>query len=259
MLRNLRELHQYRALLVSLTVRELKARYRASVLGFLWTFLNPTLNMAVYAVVFGYLLKQAQPAYPYFLFVGLLPWIFFATSVVAGASSVSDRRDLLTKVAFPAQVLPATVVATNLANFVLSLPLLLALGLVYGIVPTWHVVLFFPLAVLQTVFILAVTYLVSAYNVALRDLQHIVANVVQMLFFLSPIVWSIDRLPLQYQRPMLYLNPMAAFVNAYRDVFYAHQLPELAPLAGVTASSLFVLWLSSGVFERRREEFAELV
>jgi ABC-type polysaccharide/polyol phosphate export permease len=118
---------------------------------------------------------------------------------------------------------------------------------------------FFPLVVLQTIVSLAVTYLVSAYNVALRDLQHIVANVVQMLFFLSPIVWSVDRLPAEYQGPVLYLNPMAAFVNAYRDVFYAHQLPALAPLVGVTASSLFVLWLSSGVFERRREEFAELV
>ena len=95
MFRNLRELYQYRGLLWSLTVRELKARYRASVLGFLWTFLNPTLNMAVYAGVFGYLLKQAQPAYPYFLFIGLLPWLFFSTSVGGGASSVSDRRDLL--------------------------------------------------------------------------------------------------------------------------------------------------------------------
>src|SRR3954469_9824618 len=110
MIRNLGELYRYRALLWSLVARELTARYRASVLGFLWTFLNPTLNMAVYAIGFGYLLKQGQPAYPYFLFIGLLPWLFFTTSVGNGASSVSDRRDLLTKVRFPPQVLPATVV-----------------------------------------------------------------------------------------------------------------------------------------------------
>ncbi len=259
MFRNLRELYQYRALLWSLTVRELKARYRASVLGFLWTFLNPTLNMAVYAVVFGYLLKQAQPAYPYFLFIGLLPWIFFSTSVGGGASSVSDRRDLLTKVAFPAQVLPATVVATNLANYVLSLPLLIGLGLLYGIWPTWHVLLFFPLVALQTTFILGLTYLVSAFNVALRDLQHIVVNVIQMLFFLSPIVWSVERVPAEHRNLLLYGNPMAAFINAYREIFYDHRLPELGPLLGIVASSLVMLWLSSGVFERRREEFAELV
>ena len=109
MVRNLKELYQYRALLWALTLRELRARYRASILGFLWTFLNPTLNMAVYALVFGYVLKDSTRAYPYFLFVALLPWIYFTSSVGAGTNSVSDRRDLLTKVRFPAQVLPATV------------------------------------------------------------------------------------------------------------------------------------------------------
>src|SRR4051812_10886122 len=103
MLRNLQELYQYRALLSSLTLRELKARYRASVLGFLWTFLNPTLHMLVYALMFEVLLQQGMPHYPYFIFIGLLPWICFSSSVIAGTSSISDRRDLLTKVRFPAQ------------------------------------------------------------------------------------------------------------------------------------------------------------
>ncbi|MBS1153259.1 MAG: O-antigen export system permease RfbD [Myxococcaceae bacterium] len=259
MFRNLRELYQYRALLWSLTARELKARYRASVLGFLWTFLNPTLNMLVYALVFGFLLKSGQPAYSYFLFIALLPWIFFSTSVGGGASSVSDRRDLLTKVRFPAQVLPATVVATNLLNYLLSLPLLIGLGIFYGQWPTWHVVLFFPLVLLQTIFILGLTYLVSAFNVALRDLQHIVMNVMQMMFFLTPIVWSVSSVPPQYQQLLLYGNPMAALISAYRSIFYEHTLPDPLPLAVVAAFSLGMLWLSSGVFERRREEFAELV
>ena len=259
MLRNLRELYQYRALLWSLTTRELKARYRASVLGFMWTFLNPTLNMMVYALVFGYLLKSGQPAYPYFLFTALLPWIFFSTSVGNGASSVSDRRDLLTKVRFPAQVLPATVVATNLLNYLLSLPLLIGLGLVYGQWPTWHVLLFFPLVILQTIFILGLTYLVSAFNVALRDLQHIVMNVMQMMFFLTPIVWSVSSVPAKYQQLLLYGNPMAALISSYRAIFYEHTLPEMRPLLGVAVFSVALLWLSSGVFERRREEFAELV
>ncbi len=259
MLKNLKELYQYRALLWSLTVRELKARYRASVLGFLWTFLNPTLSMLVYAFVFGFLLKSGQPAYPYFLFIALLPWIFFSTSIGAGASSVSDRRDLLTKVHFPAQVLPATVVATNLLNYLLSLPLLILLGMLYGQWPTWHVVLFFPLVIVQTILILGITYLVSAFNVALRDLQHIVLNVMQMMFFLTPIVWSMSSVPADYQQVVLYANPMAALVDAYRSIFYLHAWPDPKPLAAVTVISLVVLWLSAGVFERRREEFAELV
>src|SRR5688572_16758110 len=114
MFRNFQELYQYRGLLLSLTQRELKARYRNSVLGFLWTFLNPTLQMVVYTLVFSVFMRQNIQSYTYFMFVGLLPWIWFSTSVGAGASAISDRRDLLTKVRFPAQVLPASVVVTNL-------------------------------------------------------------------------------------------------------------------------------------------------
>src|SRR6476661_8070133 len=109
MIKNLRELHQYRALLWALTQRELRARYRASVLGFLWTFLNPTLQMLVYYLLFQVVMKQQIPHYTYFVFVGLLPWIFFSSCATGGATAISDRRDLLTKVRFPAQVLPATV------------------------------------------------------------------------------------------------------------------------------------------------------
>jgi lipopolysaccharide transport system permease protein len=259
MIRNLRELYQYRALLWSLTVRELRARYRASVLGFLWTFLNPTLNMAVYVVVFGYLMKAQVANYPYYLFIGLLPWICFASSVTGGASAVTDRRDLLTKVRFPAQVLPATVVLTNLANYLLSLPLLLGLGLFYGVFPSWHLVFFLPVLFLQTFFTLSVAYLFSSLNVAFRDLQHVVGNLVQMAFFLTPVLWPVEQLAPELREKVLYGNPMAAVMHAYRSIFYAHQVPELAPLGVVAVVSLLLFWVAANVFERRREEFAELV
>jgi lipopolysaccharide transport system permease protein len=258
-IRNLKELYQYRALLWSLTVRELRARYRASVLGFLWTFLNPTLSMAVYALVFGKLMPNPDQHYPYVIFAALLPWIYFSTSLHGGASSVSDRRDLLTKVRFPAQVLPATVVLTNLINYLLSLPLLIGLGLFFGVTPTWHVVFFIPMVLLQTLFTLAVTYILSALNVAFRDLQHIVANLLQLMFFLTPVLWRIGLAPQWAHRPILYLNPMGALVNAYRDIFVDQQIPHWKPLIAVAVVSVVMLWIGASVFERRREEFAELV
>ncbi len=270
MIRNLRELYQYRALLWALTLRELRARYRASVLGFLWTFLNPTLNMAVYVLVFGVLMATSVERYPFYLFCGLLPWIFFSSSVLGGTTSVSDRRDLLTKVRFPAQVLPATVVLTNLINFLLSLPLLFVLGALYRDWPTWHLV-FVPLVlIVQTFFTLAVTYFLSALNVAFRDLQHVVGNLVQMLFFLTPVLWSVDsvgainKLGLnlsveQTHDAILYGNPIAAVMSAWRDIFFLHRSPAWQPLLSVAVLSVLLLWLSAGVFERRREEFAELV
>ncbi len=258
MLRNLQELYQYRALLSSLTLRELKARYRASVLGFLWTFLNPTLHMLVYALMFEVLLKQGMPKYAYFIFIGLLPWICFSSSVASGTSAISDRRDLLTKVRFPAQVLPATVVAANLANYVLSLPLLLALGAMYKIFPSWHLLLFPVVLLIQTLFTLALCYVLSALNVALRDLQHIVANLLMLMFFLTPVLWPVSSLPESYRDIVLYLNPMAAIVTSYRNIFFEHVLPNPRPLIAVALASLVLLWISAQIFERRREEFAEL-
>lgn len=265
MLRNLRELHQYRALLWSLTQRELKARYRGSVLGFLWTFLNPALLMLVYSLVFSVYMRTSIEHYTYFLFVGLLPWIWFASSVGGGASAISDRRDLLTKVRFPAQVLPATVVATNLVNYLLALPLMVALGGAYGVWPSWHAAFFPVVLAIQLIFTLGVAYLISALNVGFRDLQHIVANLITLAFFLTPVLYSHHEVEAKIgQYPvvanlLLYGNPMAVIVRSYQSIFYEQTLPPLVPLAVVLAVSLAIFWLSASVFESRREEFAELV
>jgi lipopolysaccharide transport system permease protein len=259
MLRNLRELYQYRALLLSLTQRELRARYRASVLGFLWTFLNPTLQMAVYSLVFGLYMREDIPQYTYFIFVGLLPWIFFSSSLSGGATAISDRRDLLTKVHFPAQVLPSTVVATNLANYLFSLPLMVGLGLLLGVWPSWHAVFFPVVLAVQILFTLGVVYLLSALNVAFRDLQHIVGNVLMLWFFATPILYPVSRIPAAWRDVLVFANPMAVVITSYRAIFYDHRLPDLQPLLSVGAVSLVLLWLSSLLFESRREEFAEYV
>ena len=135
-------------------------------------------------------MRQNIENYTYFMFMGLLPWIWFSTSVGGGASAISDRRDLLTKVRFPAQVLPATVVLTNLVNYMLSLPLMVGLGLFFGVAPSWHVVAFPLVLVTQLCFTLALGYLVSALNVTFRDLQHIVGNVLTFWFFVTPIIYA---------------------------------------------------------------------
>jgi lipopolysaccharide transport system permease protein len=258
MLRNFAELYQYRALLWSLTQRELKARYRASVLGFLWTFLNPTLQMLTYGLVFNVLLRQQIRHFLYFQFVGLLPWIFFSVSVASGATAINDRRDLLTKVRFPPQVLPATVVATNLINYLLSLPLMVALGLIYREWPTWHVILFPVVLLIEVLFTLGLAYIVSAINVAFRDLQHIVANLITLWFFLTPVLYQQSSIPEPY-RTLLMFNPMAPLITSYQAIFYYHQFPPLQPLAYVAVFSVLLIWVASQIFEHRREEFAELV
>ena len=240
-------------------MRELKARYRGSVLGFLWTFLNPTLLMVAYALVFGVFMKNPMKHYVFFPFVGLLPWTFFSSSVGVGASSISDRRDLLTKVRFPPQVLPATVVATNLCNYLLSVPLMFALGAYFGIWPSWHIVAYPVVLAIQILFTLALAYFVSALNVTFRDLQHILANVLTFWFFLTPVLYASTVIPARFREPMLLLNPMAAVVTSYQAIFYDHHLPAREPLAVVALESIVLLWLAALVFDRRREDFAELV
>jgi lipopolysaccharide transport system permease protein len=259
MIRNLRELYQYRTLLWSLTTRELRARYRGSMLGFLWTFLNPALLMTVYALVFRSSLRQEIEHYTLFLFVGLLPWLWFSTSLTSGASSLSDRRDLLSKVRFPPQVLPATVVLTNGINFLLSLPLVLVLSLAYGVRPSWHMVLLPVLIAVQALLTLALAYLLSAANVTFRDVQQVAGNVITLAFFLTPILYSREVIPAQYREWVLYVNPMAALATSYQDLLYYHRLFDYRPLLCATGISIFLMTLASAYFGRNREHFAELV
>ncbi|WP_095992325.1 ABC transporter permease [Cystobacter fuscus] len=259
MLRNLRELYQYRGLLLSLTQRELKARYRNSVLGFLWTFLNPMLQMAVYTLLFSVYMRQNLEAYTFFVFVGLLPWICFSSSLSAGASSISDRRDLLTKVRFPAQVLPATVVVTNLVNYLLSLPLMLVLGMFFGRWPTWHIVAFPVVLLIQSCVTLALAYLLSALNVFFRDLQQIVTNLLTLWFFVTPVFYQSLTIPGHLRSIVVLLNPMAVMITSYQAIFYEQRLPDAGPLLLWLTIALMLLMFASVLFERRREEFAEFV
>ncbi|MDY7229514.1 ABC transporter permease [Hyalangium rubrum] len=259
MFRNFREIYQYRSLLLSLTQRELKARYRGSVLGFLWTFLNPTMQMIVYSLMFSVWMRQQIEDYTFFVFVGLLPWIWFSSSVGAGASAISDRRDLLTKVRFPAQILPATVVTTNLVNFLLSLPLLFILGTILGRPPTWHVVLFPVVLFVQLWVTLALAYLCSAINVTFRDLQQILNNLLTMWFFVTPIFFRAETIPEAFREVMVLANPMAVMVTSYQAIFYDHKLPAAGPLLLWMGIAAVLLWLAANLFERRREEFAEVV
>ncbi|MCP3168566.1 ABC transporter permease [Myxococcus qinghaiensis] len=260
MIRLVRELYQYRGLLLSLVQRELKARYRGSFLGFLWTFLNPTLNMLVYSLLFTVMMRANTPHYSYFMFVGLLPWIWFSTSLGAGASAISERRDLMTKVRFPAQVLPTTVVLTNLSNYLLSLPLMLGLGLFHGQYPTWHVIAFPVVVLIQLIFTLAMTYILAAINVTFRDLQHIVGNLLTMWFFITPVLYQASTiLDERVRTVVLVANPMSSLMLSYQAIFYEHRFPDPWPLAALAAFSLALLWGASILFESRREEFAESI
>jgi lipopolysaccharide transport system permease protein len=170
----------------------------------------------------------------------------------------------MTKVRFPAQVLPTTVVVVNFINYLLALPLMVGLGLFCGVLPTVHVLAFPLVLATQMVFTMGLLFIVSALNVAFRDLQHIVNNILTLTFFATPVIYPLSTLLDAHinaglKNLLLYGNPMAILIGGYQAIFYEHAWPNFEWLGIVGAVSLVLLWISSYIFERRREEFAELV
>lgn len=253
---HVRELYKYRALIASLVSKELKGRYRGSLLGMCWTFLNPLLLMAVYALVFAVYMRIEMEHYTVYMLAGLLPWLWFSASLTEGMSSITASGDLLTKSLFPAQVLPATKVVANLVNFILSLPMLLIFIFIYRI-GLGSALFYLPAVVfVQFLFTVGLVYMFSAVNVRFRDVQHILANVLLLWFFLCPVIYPLKLIPEQY-RFTFYLNPMAVLISGYQDIFIYNRVPDPRALGIVLILSLAILYLGIQVFERRKEYFAE--
>jgi lipopolysaccharide transport system permease protein len=254
----LRELARYRILVVALVGRQLKARYRGSILGFLWTVLNPLLLMAVYALVFRVYVRIDVPDYALFLLSGLLPWTFFATSLSEGVNAVVSGGTLVTKSLFPAHILPTVTVLANLVNFLLSLPVLAAFMMFYGVPFHWSLLAFPVIVVLQTVFTWGLALTLASMNVHFRDVQHILANVLALWFFLCPIVYSTDHIP-ESLRIVQTLNPMGVLVDAYHGIFLEGRVPPLDVLGTLVLFAGASVAVGLIVFERFRDSFAELV
>ncbi len=243
-------------LIENLVAREIKARYRGSLLGFLWSFLNPLLMILVYSLVFSVFLRFDVEHYAIFLFCGLLPWVWFSSSLAEGIPSIVTGSTLLTRVVFHAAVLPTVRVASNLVNFLLSLPLLVIFLVAAGLPLGYSIAAVPILVVLQFLFTLGLVLLLSALNVFYRDVQHLVGNLLTLWFFLCPIIYPLDLIPERY-RGLLYLNPMGLLVKGYQDVFYHSRFPQPDTLLVMSAFALCFLAIGFAVFERYRHVFAE--
>jgi len=245
------ELVQYRQLIAVLVVRELKVRYKRSFLGLVWTMLNPLLLMVVYTVVFATIMRAPQRNFAIFLLSGLLPWLFFSTSVLQGLNSILVNQELIRKVRLPQAVFPLSVVGSNLVNFTLSLaPLLLLMAVLRQ--PITPALLFLPAGMLiLTVFTSGVTLLFSTFTVFFRDVRHLTEVLLQMLLYLSPVLYDLQMLGDRGEwwfrafRLFLRLNPISYLLPLFRDpVYYGH----LPPLGVVTVSSLESLAMAAVAF-----------
>jgi lipopolysaccharide transport system permease protein len=270
MFENLGQLVRYRALIQSLVARELKARYRASVLGFFWSFINPLLLLLVYTFVFSYVLRnQTKEIRPYalFLFCGILPWTWFSTSLLESSNVLISGGNLIKKVMFPAEVLPIVTVFANMVHFLLGLPILIVFLLYYSAPITLAELAWFPVVVfVQLLLTLALALIVSALTVHFRDIKDILANLLTFWFFATPIIYPMmpgtgplaDAPP--YARTLLNLNPFTHLAISYQEILffpgaYGHWKWLLA--LGVASAGLFLFGYF--VFDRLRDSFAEEV
>jgi ABC-type polysaccharide/polyol phosphate export permease len=260
----LRTLYRHRQLIAALTARDLKARYRGSLLGFFWSLANPLLLLGVYTFVFTkFFPYQGVQPYPLFLFSGILPWTFFAAAVLESTTSISSNAGLIKKVMFPAEALPIVVVLSHLVHFALALPILLAAILAFAALGkftiSWTIVLAPLLMLLQTLFVAGIAMTVASASVLFRDLRDIVANLLQLGFFMTPVIYLADSITSRGLRALLRVNPMTPFVVAYQDIFFFGRLPNLSDAILIVAYAGTSLIMGFFVFDRLRDTLAEAI
>lgn len=256
-IRSLKELWDYRQMVRRLVRKDLRTRYKGSILGFFWTFLNPLLQLVVYTFVFSVIMRQeAIDNYAMFLFVALVPWIFLSSSLMSGSVSILASKNLVQKIYFPRAVIPLSTTCSSFMNMLFSMIIvfitLLVTGIgIHGVVWTLPVVM-----LIQFVFVLGLTFIVSGLNVYFRDLEQIVGIGTMAWQFMSPVMYSIDMVPKELHT-LFYLNPMTNVVIAYRDILYFHKLPDFSSLIPTVIVAIVTLLLGYIIFQYLQRGFAE--
>ena len=250
------EIFEYRQMLISVVRKELRSRYKGSFLGFLWTFVNPLLQLIIYSIVFPFILRNNQENYPMFLFVALLPWIFFTTSIQGATNSIVGGANLVKKIYFPRMILPLSVVCTNLMNYIFGLVIVFAALLITGIQLTLNVIWLPVILFVEFVFILGLALLFSSLYVKFRDLEHIVGILTMVWFYLTPIVFDIDIFPKAVANLIGY-NPMVPIINAFRNILLYGTPPEWGSLLYALIVGIVLLLGGVFVFQKCEKTFAE--
>lgn len=253
----IKELYQYREMIRSLIRKDLRSRYKGSALGFLWTFINPLLQLAVYTVVFSFFFPTNIDRFYIFLFIGLVPWLFFNTSLVGGASCVISQENLIKKVYFPRQVLPISYVTGAFVNMLLTFLVIFPVLLISGFGIRFDILWVLGVVMLvEYLLALGVAMLVSALTVYFRDLEYILGIASMCLMYLTPVLYQPETIREPYRR-LIYLNPMTGVITCYHNILYDKCLPRLEILSGAFFMGIVFLLAGSLVFQKLQKHFVE--
>ena len=264
MFANLAQLFRYRGLIVSLVARELKARYRGSVLGFVWSFINPLLLLSIYTFVFTVILPNQNPiAQPFalFMFCGILPWNWFASSLIEASGSLVAGGNLIKKVLFPAEILPLVSVLANMVHFFLGLLILVAFIIGYRHWPDPAGLLWFPVAVVvQLVFTAALALFFAALTVHFRDIRDLLSNLLMFWFFATPIIYPWQDPNVIRHHRLFDLNPFTHLAVTYQEIlFFSGPVGHAKWLLALGVASIGLFFAAYWFFDRLRDSFAEAV
>ncbi len=256
-MKHLREIYDYRQMIYSLVRKELRGRYKGSALGFMWTFINPLLQLLVYTFVFSIVMPNNIDKFYLYLFIGLIPWLFFSGSLTGGAACILNQKDMVKKIYFPREVMPIAYVTSNFVNMLLCFIVIFAVIIVSGVGINFKAVLYLPIIwIVEYVMCLGGAMLTSALTVYFRDLEYILGIVTMAWMYMTPVVYSLEMVP-ERLRPLMNLNPMTPVITAYRDVLYSRQVPHISTLASAFVLGIIVLAIGTVSFQKLQRGFAE--
>jgi lipopolysaccharide transport system permease protein len=249
----------YRELLYFLTWRDVKVRYKQTVLGAAWAIIQPLFTMIVFSIFFGRLANMPSDGIPYplFAYAALMPWTFFSNAVTNSGNSLVGSANLITKVYFPRMIIPGAAVAAGLVDLLIAFAILIVLMIVYGVGASWGLLMLAPLVILTTTLAIGMGMWTSALNVKYRDIRHALPFAIQLLMFATPIIYPLSIVPSRW-RWVLTLNPLTGIIEGYRAAFFGR--PFNWPLLAISAAITFgILIYSAYYFKRMERTFADIV
>lgn len=257
MLTDIKNIWTFRDMVFELTHRELRGKYKGSVLGFLWTYVNPLMQILVYAFVFSQIFRSGIEKFHLYLIVSMFPFNFFTGGVIQGLGSIRYQGDLVKKVYFPRQILPIVSLTVNFVNMLISFLIIYSVLLVSG----WGIdlkiqVWLLPVMVIEYFFALGLALLLSAVEVYFRDIEHIVTVLMMIWMYVTPMFYSIEIIPEKFL-PVFYCNPMLYVIGMYQQILYYKVAPDMVYMVRGAGSAVAVMVIGSVIFKMLEKRFAE--
>lgn len=254
---HLKEIYQYREMIFSLVKRDLRGRYKASALGFLWTFINPLCQILVYTFVFQFIMRTGIEQFSVYLISGMIPWIFFSTALSGGTMCIKNQSEMVKKIYFPREVLPISFVTSAFVNMLFCFIMIFLVIAVSGRGFNPVALLFLPLVmIIEYIMALGFTFIVSGLTVYFRDMEHIVGVIMMAWIYLTPIMYSVEMVP-EKLRNVYYINPMTPVIQGYQEILYYEQIPQMRTLLLSGVFGIVILLVGAVAFKHMERNFAE--